>query len=92
MSQDQDKSQLLTVKHGRLLHEQGKMISSKVDQLQPLLSLLDREPRDPASDPIEAITTLLEQIVQNQLRHDRLLNSLGQKLDVLHAELCANRR
>ena len=83
MTETKEQSQSpMTLTQGRLIQAQGQEVSSKIDLLLPLLSLLEREGKEaPEGDPVEQIVGLLQQIVENQTRHDQVLLDIQQKLD-----------
>ena len=76
----------MTLAHGRLIHEETKGISGKIDHLLPLLTLLGQEENSSDGDPVEQIVMLLQQIVKNQSRHDQALEDLHARLNSI-AEL-----
>jgi hypothetical protein len=80
----------LTVAHGRKLFDQNKVIATSLDQLQPLLALMEEKDAEPTGDPIAKIIELLTNIVTTQQRQDQHQQILGKKLDFVIARLTAS--
>jgi|SRR5665213_3590576 len=79
----------LTVAHGRKLFDQTKGIAASLDQLQPLLALIEKKGEEPEGDPIAQILDLLTTIVTTQQRQDQHQQVLSRKLDFIIARLNA---
>jgi hypothetical protein len=77
----------LTVAHGRKLFEQTKGIATLLDQMQPLLALIEEKGAEPENDPIAKMVELLTTIVTMQQRQDQHQQILGKKLDFVIAHL-----
>jgi hypothetical protein len=80
----------LTVAHGRKLFDQTKGIAASLDQLQPLLALIEEKGAEPTVDPIVQIVELLTTIVTAQQRQDQHQQILSKKLDFVIARLTAS--
>ena len=75
--------------HGRKLFDQNKGIAASLDQLQPLLALIEEKGEEPEGDPIAQILDLLTTLVTTQQRQDQHQQVLSRKLDFIIARLNA---
>lgn len=73
----------LTVAHGRKIFDQSKQISEKIDQLAPLLALLDQPESEGEEDPIAQIVAFLETLANQSQEQTVLLENIDSKLDIL---------
>lgn len=76
----------LTVGHGQKLYDQSKAIEASVEQLKPLLGLLD-ESQESEIDPITQIVELLTMISETQKMQAERQERLDHKLDFIIANL-----
>jgi len=79
----------LTVGHGRKLFDQNKTIATLLEQLRPLLVLIEEKNAEPEDDPIAKIVELLTTISMAQQRQDQHQQILGKKLDFVIGHLTA---
>lgn len=79
----------LTVGHGRKLFDQSKEIAVVLDQLKPLLALVEEREVEPQNDPVLQIVELLTSILTAQQKQDQHQKLLDRKLDFIIAHLTA---
>jgi hypothetical protein len=79
----------LTVGHGRKLFDQNKTIATLLEQLRPLLVLIEEKDAEPEGDPIAKIVELLTTISMAQQRQDQRQQVLSRKLDFIIVRLNA---
>ena len=91
MDQRQDNPDLrpLTVAHGKKLFAKSTSIAEQVDQLKPLLSLLQPE-ESGDQDPVQQITALLENLTAHVTHQTTQIQLLGVKIDALFDVLSAS--
>jgi len=73
----------LTVAHGRKLYDLSKGNAELLQQLLPLLELLDPKEIDPEQDPLAQIISLLEGIAARQAETLAIVRSIDHKLDLI---------
>ncbi|RTL62431.1 MAG: hypothetical protein EKK42_31750 [Pseudonocardiaceae bacterium] len=77
----------LTIAHGRKLFDQGKAIATLLDQLKPLLVLMEEQEAEPDNDPVLKIVELLTNISTAQQKQSQYQQIMDRKLDFLIAHL-----
>jgi hypothetical protein len=72
----------MSIVQGQHLADQMRILIQKIEGLEMELTRLNSEPTaEEGGDPIQQITDLLSQLVQDGLRHERLLWEIRQELD-----------
>lgn len=88
-SQDSPDHRPLTVGHGKKLFAKSTSISEQIDQLKPLLALLQPEEAFD-QEPVHQITLLLENLVLRSQHQMDELQTIHSKLDALLEVLSVN--
>lgn len=78
----------MTIAHGRKLFEQSRGIAALLDQLRPLLTLIEEKDPGIADEPIAKIVELLTCISTAQQKQDQF-QILDRKLDFIIVHLTA---
>lgn len=85
MVQTKDNTDLqpMTIGHGRKLFAKSAAIVEQIDQLKPLLTLLQNPQEVSDEDPINQITGLMEKLVTHSRFQSEELQVISSKLDSL---------